>query len=182
MRRLRGGVVLVGFVLASAIGVPASAASPAPSASPDPQAATWVTGTIALAPGCSGPDTTVGEGVRHERGYVCQPQVWTLSDPRLSGRVVSTWNADVYTTTRGVVSVAVGTYEIANDGGSWICRYGDALQDGSGIYSTPINDETLTCAGQGGYEGLTAILAGDWSAPPITTQGLILSGPLPPTP
>ena len=44
------------------------------------------------------------------------------------------------------------------------------------------NDDLVTCVGNGGYEGLTAILVNDWTKTPVSINGLIFAGEVPPIP
>lgn len=125
----------------------------------------------------------VVEGVRQERTYQCRGQEWETSDPRLSGASVSTWNADVYSLPGGPVSLRAGTYEVTNEGGGWLCRFADSLAHGQGLFFTPYNDETVTCAGGGGYEGLTAVVITDWTDfEDVTIAALISPAGVPPAP
>lgn len=151
----------------------------------DPSAPAWVTGTIRTAgPGCTGPvlgapiDGAEPERERHE----CTPQTWTTDDPRLSGTSTSTWVNDVYVLDEAVVSVSAGTLDLRNDAGGWLCVHADQLYDGMGRFASPINEQTVTCIGNREYDGLTAILALDWSSRPVPVSGLIFAGEAPPLP
>jgi hypothetical protein len=163
---------------------PSVAASVVPS--PDPAlASAWVTGTITLASTCTDATMTVEKDVGlHYRGFRCEPQTWTTSDPRLTGTAVSTWNTNVYFAGGDGITVNAGTYDVRNDGGGWLCHYADALGHGMGGVTggTSDNDETVTCLGSGGYEGLTAIIANDWTTDPVSLKGLIFPGEAPPIP
>ena len=145
----------------------------------------WVTGTVTLATWCSSPGEAVGtEGlVRRERGYRCEGQVWEASDVRLAGEAVSTWDADVYDVEDryGPVSVRVGGYEVRNGSGGWSCRHSGVAQ-GAGLQVKPASGETLVCVGDGGYDGLAAVLELDWTSRPVTFQGVIFPGSLPSSP
>ncbi len=181
--------VAIGLGVAPYLGSPSPnlSAGPSPSASPAASpfpavAPAWVTGTITLAPTCADASTTTEPGVRHEVGYQCEAQTWTLSDPRLTGAATTTWNADVYRVDGAEVTVSAGTYDLRNDGGGWLCHYASDLAHGSGLFTNADNDETVTCLGNGGYEGLTAILVNDWTKDPVTVTGLIFPGEVPPVP
>ena len=167
------------LLTAVAAGVVA-AQSPEPAA--DPMAPAWVTGSITLAPTCADPTIRVEGGVTEERGYRCEPQTWTLSDPRLSGTAASTWNADVYRLAGATVSVRSGAYDVQNEAGGWRCTFADDLAHGSGLFAASVNAETVTCAGSGSYEGLTAILAIDTTTTPFPVIGIIMAGEAPPIP
>ena len=144
----------------------------------------WVTGNIAFAPSCTGPNTgsdAEWNGVaRHDWNYECNPQTWTASDPRLSGQVARLWNEDVYQTGDGFNAVNVTADYLSNDEGGWVCTSSN-LYEGFGLYPTSLTGTTATCVGQGGYEGLSAILVEDDSAGnPFV--GLIFPGDAPPLP
>ena len=140
----------------------------------------WVTGNITHASSCSIPDITVDGDVTRSRTYVCSPQTWTASDPRFSGEVARLWNDDVYETDNGRNAVHVDADYLQNDAGGWTCTSID-LVEGSGLFSTGLTGTTATCVGQGGYEGLSAILVEeDTAGDPFV--GLIFPGDFPPLP
>lgn len=143
----------------------------------------WVTGTVTLAR-CSGMTSISQDDVQHERGYVCGPQTWATSDPRLTGSATLTWNADVYESAEGTISLSAGTYDVRSDSGGWLCHYTDGVAHGSGMFSVMDSEPTLTCAGDGANEGLSAMLMLDWtSGPPnLPLTGLIFAGDAPPLP
>lgn len=179
----------LGVGLAPIIGSPApnQAADPSPSVSPAPSsdpamAPAWVTGTLKLAPGCTGPTTTSTGGVWRDRGTRCEGQVVTMSDPRLSATSVAEWNQDTHhaaVADGGAFIVQAGTYDLQNAGGSWFCRY-TALA--KGVASTGSEAETSTCVGSGSYAGLSAMLVMDWTKSPVTISGAIFPGEFPPAP
>ena len=147
----------------------------------------WVTGTLTLGSSCSGPTASAPEpDVKPEREHHrCSTQTWITSDPRLSGTSTSTWDADVYVLDEAIISVTAGTYELQNESGGWLCHYRDGLAYGMGRWATGANEETVTCAGDGAYDGLTAIVFLDWSnSPPssVPLAGLIFPGEAPPLP
>ena len=142
----------------------------------------WVTGTLGLHP-CSGMTATREAGVTHERGYVCG-QTWTTSDPRLTGSATLTFNADVYESDEGTISLSAGTYDVRGESGGWLCDYADGVAHGSGLFATMDSVSTITCAGDGANEGLSAILMLDWTngPPNIPLTGLVFTGEAPPLP
>ena len=150
-------------------------------------AATWVTGTVSLAAFCSAPTASTSEaGVQPELlSSQCGPQRWSTSDPRLTGTATEIWNDAMYEVDGATVSVRAGIYDVQNESGGWLCRHPDGLTHGSGPYAATDNEQTVTCAGDGAYDGLTAILFLDWSnSPPssVPLDGLIFSGEPPPLP
>lgn len=180
VRRL--GLILATTTLLTAATVGQAAAQSADPSAPDPLAPVWATGTLHLG-NCTNPTTTSVDGVLQQRRTVCGGQEWETSDPRLSGASVSTWNADVYYLPGGPISLRAGTYEVTNEGGGWLCQFADNLVQGQGLFFTPYNDETVTCVGSGGYEGLTAVVVTDWTdydSVPITA--LITPAGVPPVP
>lgn len=182
MRRTRRlGLTLATAALMALPAGQASAQSP-DVASPDPSQPVWVTGTLHLGD-CNGPTSSMVEGVNQERTWVCQGQEWETSDPRLSGASVSSWNADVYYLPGGPVSLRSGTYVVTNEGGAWLCQFADSLAKGQGLFFTPYNDETVTCVGSGGYEGLTAVVITDWSNfDSVSITALMTPATVPPVP
>ena len=151
-----------------------------PGAETEVIAPTWVTGNIAFASSCTGPDSEQDGAVRHDWHYVCSPQTWTASDPRFSGEVAALWNDDVYQTDNGFNAVNVSARYLRNDEGGWTCTSSN-LFEGYGLFPTSLTGETATCVGQGGYEGLSAILVLD-DSPGYPFSGLIFPGDFPPLP
>jgi hypothetical protein len=158
--------------------------SSVPGAETEAIAPTWVTGDIQSAPSCSGPDSVESDGdVRHDWIIECSPQTWTSSDPRLTSEVVRRWNEDVFQTDEGTISVSMGTAYLRNDDGGWACSDSSLLK-GSGTFSEAVTETgTYTCIGDGGYDGLSAILVSEMG-PGFSEEfvGLIFSGDFPPLP
>jgi ABC-type sugar transport system substrate-binding protein len=96
-------------------------------------------------------------GVLHELGRKLT-MTWESSDPRLSGEVTYDGNRDMYSGNLDFgVTVGTETFEIVNDGGRWIGQ-----GTGWSIPSQSAGDVVLL-QGQGGYEGLSALVHIDWS-------------------
>ena len=97
---------------------------------------------------------------------------WESSDPRLSGTVTHTGNRDIYQ--GAAVMVESATLEVVNDGGRWI---GPMTRGkvGSDYRATAL------LRGEGGYEGLTALVFLDFG---ITPSGIaaVFPGEMPPVP
>jgi hypothetical protein len=148
-----------------------------PGAEAEAVAPTWVTGEVRLAPSCSGPDIESDGVVTHQWNHVCSPQTWTASDPRLSGEVAASWNEDVYQTDDGPVTVNVQADFLHNDGGEWMCSTTSVYEQVGALTGV-----TSTCVGQGGYDGLSAVLVWPDDVWPYPFAGLIFSGDLPPVP
>jgi hypothetical protein len=157
--------------------------SAAPGAEAEPIAPTWVTGDIQPAASCSGPDSIESDGdVRHDWIIECGPQTWTSSDPRLTSEVVRRWNEDVFLTDEGSITISMGAADLRNDGGGWACSDSSLLK-GSGMRSEAVTETTFNCIGDGGYEGLSAILVSEMG-PGFSEDfvGLIFPGDFPPLP
>jgi hypothetical protein len=147
--------------------------------------ATWVTGDVVSSPTCSGPTREDDAGVRRERDYLCEPQRWTSSDPRLTGEVVAHWNADVYEPDGDApgssITVATVSYHLRNEAGGWACRT-NMLSQVSGFGAEHQAAETAMCVGDGENDGLSAILVVDFATRPATFVGLVFPGDAPPLP
>jgi hypothetical protein len=144
----------------------------------------WLTGTEALGAACEDATSVSDDGVVvRTRGWHCDRQTWETSDPRLTGDVTSTWNADVYRREDGEnITLAAGTYELGNDGGGWHCEYADALKNSPTEWTDGVNDRTATCIGGDGYDGLTAVLFFRWTGNSTSIEGLVFGGDVPPLP
>jgi hypothetical protein len=98
--------------------------------------------------------------------------------------VSARWNEDVFQTDEGIISVSTGAYYLRNDDGGWSCST-SSLVKGEGLFSEALTGDTVRCAGEGGYEGLSALLvAQDDPLQPYPAEfvGLIFSGDFPPLP
>ncbi len=182
-RRLTMGLALAALSVLALAGIVIAGASPAPSPMPiAPVPPTWITGTVLRASSCSGSETSIDPGVRHEWNTECSPQTWTSSDPRLTGPVARRWNEDIYETDAGTYTVSMDAAYLQNDGGSWACT-DSRLLEGSGSGSTAVTGGNFTCVGEGGYAGLSAIVVLEPSVGfNEDLVGLIFSGELPPMP
>ncbi len=166
------------FLIAQPIGQQGSL----PGAEAEAVAPTWITGTIESAPNCSSGDLEIDGDVLRYTNVECSPQTWTSSDPRLTGEVVRRWSEDNYPTDEGTISVSVDAPYLRNDGGEWACLDTSLLR-GSGMSSEAVTDTTFTCAGGGGYAGLSAILVSSFTEGfNEEFVGLIFSGDFPPVP
>jgi hypothetical protein len=151
-----------------------------PGAETESLAPTWVTGNIQPVEGtCERGKLTSDAGVSRT-SYECT-QTWTSSDPRLTGDTWGPWIEDTYQTDEGAISVGIEAAYLQNEGGGWACWSEYVIK---GVTPTaPTFDNTLTCRGSGGNEGLTAVLV---STPTVDFAaefaGLIFSGDLPPVP
>ena len=179
MRIHRGRITILALTLLAGTASSAIAQTAEPSAGPAVTPA-WVTGTLSLAPGCIEPTSTIEAGVEHQRGFRCEPQTWTTTDPRLTGTASSALSVDAYMADGARIDVSSGTYDVRNDGGGWLCHRAGLYRPGWSPDDD--NDDLVTCVGNGGYEGLTAILVHDWTKTPVSINGLIFAGEVPPSP
>jgi hypothetical protein len=178
-----GGVLLIAQPFQQQGSVPGAATEAVPP--------TWVTGTVSPASSCTGSDIVWEGDVGSRRNAECNPQMWTSSDPRLTGEVARRWNDDIYRTDEGDIWVDMGAAYLRNDDGSWACSSSDLLKGiGTTAGGTTTEEESVTggtvtfdCVGDGGYAGLSAILvlkAAEGFSEDIV--GLIFSGDFPPVP
>ena len=162
-----------------------------PGAEAEAIAPTWVTGDIRASGSCSGPDIVWDGDIGRSRNAECSPQRWTSSDPRLTGDVTRRWNADIYQTDEDALWVSMGVAYLRNDDGGWACSSSDLLRGirttgaGTTVEEEMVNGGTTTfeCVGDGGYEGLSALLVSELTVGfNEEFSGLIFSGAFPPLP
>lgn len=169
--------IAIGLLAVSAMGGAAVDPSPAP------QQAVLVTGVVTGGERGTQPYDVVveGEGLTTERGQHAVQQS-EMSDPRLSGEVTFSLDADRYCpepcTVARFADVIWGTVEIVNDGGTWV---------GTHVSTSNVSDRNhgighYELVGTGAYEGLSAILFETERMSPDGTawNGVILPGALPP--
>jgi TolB protein len=162
------------------LGTSASSASGSGAA----KAPAWVTGKQHLGNCTAATSDTSEPGVTHNRDFLCEPQPFISSDPRLAGTVVGGWNEDIYQVPGNApMDISAGWLDVQNADGSWHCTW-----DASFVVNTeqPIPGATVTfsCVGAGAYEGLSAILALDAASTTgvPTYTGVIFPGDVPPVP
>ena len=149
----------------------------------DAQPATWVTGEIWYAPSCRSATLELVGDVRQERGYRCHPQTWKSDDPRFGGDGAESWNADVYVTDAGQISIISKVWDVRGETGGWQCTKPTGLSGSSGLFATDVQaTDRLVCTGDGDNEGLTAVLTATWTSSPKTFEGLIIAGEPAPVP
>ncbi|MGD8486541.1 MAG: hypothetical protein PVH07_07895 [Chloroflexota bacterium] len=115
------------------------------------------------------------------RGDTWRPAAREMGDPRFEGRYSISYDTDSYVapglTAQDVVGA--GTWRIENDDGAW---------QGSYHIMDPLDGEdvtvTVALAGEGAYEGLTAIVESAFDSVACVWQwrGLVVDGDLPPYP
>jgi hypothetical protein len=97
----------------------------------------------------------------------------------LAGEVVRRWNEDVYRTDDGDIAAGMDAAYLRNEDGGWTCSATYLL----GSASQELTGTTFTCIGDGGYEGLSAVLVSEEAGGNAEDfVGLIFSGDLPPLP
>lgn len=159
-------ILAVALLAGSTVGVAAQSSEP----SLDPLAPAHVSGQFIFdGDQTVSPTITTEDGVTRYRGG----ETWTgigveASDPRLAGELSSTFDRDVHP---GDIGVVWGTTAITNDAGSW-----------TGTFIGPIRREdtyvwpaVVRLAGNGAYEGLSAIILQDNRG---RFEGVLLPGEL----
>jgi hypothetical protein len=156
---------------------PSGAQSGSPGPATEDVGPTWVTGNFQSVDGsCSRAGSSSDGGVTRS-SYECV-YIATSSDPRLSGDMSRPWIEDTYQTDDGAISVGTEAAYLQNEGGGWAC---------TSVYLSKneelLTEYTFTCIGDGGYQGLTAVLVAD---PTVEVGedfvGLIFGGDVPPVP
>ena len=140
---------------------------------------------VLVAPGVMRPDDT--RTVYHEQGRQME-MTWASSDARLSGDVICAGNREV---NRDGSFVESETFVITNDGGRWVGQSmglatANPVPDivvGNGLLPvSPDHEDFILFRGEGGYEGLSAVVDADWTTVPAVITGSIFSGELPAAP
>ena len=99
-------------------------------------------------------------------------------DDRLTGDATITANWQFPDASDGLSQLAARTYEVTNEGGSWLGQSHSFIADDLGVAV-----EMAVLTGQGGYEGLTAYVHFDWNDDFTTNfSGLIFPGAGPTVP
>lgn len=117
-------------------------------------------------------------GVRSQRGWVAEC-VNTMSDPRVDGTWVNTYNSDCYPGTPTQTCVYWGTHVLDGPDGGWDCTWAGTDYD-------PVWPGELlvlaVCPGTGGFEGMTYIAQHSTADFGDGTDfyGVIYEGPAPP--
>ncbi len=147
-------------LLAAAVVMPAVAQSPEPSGPSNAALPAPFTMTIVFGDEVRQGTVVSAEGVITSRGYGHNPTLIETSDPRLDGRVTIAFDSDEYRTPDGASYVyGTGTWRIVTPDGAWQGTYPIVATD---EYSSVV---TVALAGEGAYEGQTAVweqpIAGD---------------------
>jgi hypothetical protein len=145
-----------------------------------PGGATYVTGRTEHFTLDKGTVTIDASGVTHGRNGTVDYDL-VSADPRVTGHVTGTYNADLWgkLTDDAIDGVMTqwGTATLTNDGGTWSGVY-------AGAYASPVGDViTRWWRGAGGYEGLTFYMLIDGSKPGVPVfdwKGIIIPADPPP--
>ena len=138
-----------------------------------------------VSPGLMRPDET--RTVYHEQGRQME-MTWASSDARLSGDVICAGNREV---NRDGSFVESETFVITNDDGRWVgqsmglaaANPAPDLVVGNGLLPpSPDHEDFVLLRGEGGYDGLSAIVDADWTKLPAVITGSIFAGELPEAP
>ena len=111
-----------------------------------------------------------------------QEWVWEATDPRLSGVVTTVDNWYSWVVPSGQeMTVEPGTYELVNDGGRWTGTGTGLSIDVADLPHGQLVSGMILLSGEDGYEGLSALIHTDWSAPeePPVIYGVIFPGEMP---
>ena len=127
--------------------------------------------------GCSGvAEITSTESGYQSIGHSCNP-TWKFSDPRLNGTATNWTNLYSYAQEGDTVNIESWALVIENDEGAWRLRPTARVAFG-GSSAEPLWPQIWLLDGEGGYDGLTAVLTVDNYEP----HGYIIDGDLPPAP
>jgi hypothetical protein len=112
---------------------------------------------------------------------------WTASDDRLSGAVTTTSNVDEHTGDAATVFVTIQGIEVVNDDGSWTGATTMFLDPEVAASRPNPATDIFTLTGEGGYEGLVAVIqivseATNELPCDLPFSGVIIGGELPPIP
>jgi hypothetical protein len=168
---------------------PSTAAAPTTAAPPAAVAQPPVEFTACIEPGPVAEEGTVQPNVvplsdgdmtiMRDRGTTYRQSLTEVSDPRLEGTLYQAWDEDDYTLPGSVPSANLSTFtdRIENDQGAW---QGSAVMlrfpDGQAMVGP------LVMAGEGAYEGLTAIVGFESFFESCTVRGYIIEGDVPAIP
>ena len=127
-------------------------------------------------------------GVQKVRGYRCEQWMGT-SDPRFTGTYVTFGNSDSYqdgdvAPSGGSFGVSSVVRRVESEEGAW---HADATSGGWGEDLYEVGEvvamgATIIFTGEGGYEGLTAVVWPEPQAINTPVRGVIFAGAPPPAP
>ena len=165
-------ILVLGLLASSAVGVAAQ----------DEEATAEVssftgTGTEGLEVLAEGTFEVNADGLNETVGNVYVAR-FDSDDDRLTGDATITANWQFPDPSDGLSLLSTRTYELTNEGGSWVGQSHSLNADDLGV-----SVEMAVLTGQGGYEGLTAYVHFDWNDDFTTNfSGVIFPGPGPEMP
>jgi hypothetical protein len=126
---------------------------------------------------------TVVDGVSQYRGTLAEGDAIEVSDPRVSGPLTVTLNADVHQIGDSeLIMFRTLGWRIENDGGAWSGQ-GTALVHGGDTVDDSTEISTVVLTGEGDYEGHTLYLIVDSGGDgPFPVEGAVFVGEAPPFP
>ena len=166
-------ILAIGLLAGSAVGVAAQDAEA--TAEVSSFTGTGTEGLEVLSEGTFGVNT---DGLNDAVGVVYVAR-FDSDDDRLTGDATITANWQ-FADPSGTPLLAARTYELTNEGGSWVGQSHSLNADDLGV-----SVEMAVLTGQGGYEGLTAYVIMQWSpqsSPEATFVAATFPGEMPPLP
>ncbi len=148
IRYLATGVATLILMVISVLPVTAQSAEP----SLDPAQPAPFTGRIAFGDQVRSGTTEAVDGHIEMRGTAHAPTMVSVSDPRLDGDVLISWQTDEYVAPDGTAqALGSGTWRIETADGAWEGSYVRLEAEG-------LSDKnTAVLVGQGAYDGLIAV-------------------------
>lgn len=151
MSTIARSLALVLATLLVAVGALTVRAQP-PEPSLDPSRPAPFTGRIAFGGQVRGGVTEAVDGHIETRGNAHAPSMVSISDPRLDGDVLISFQTDEYVAADGTGQVlGSGTWHIQTEDGVWEGSYIRLEAEGLSDHNT------VVLVGQGAYEGLVAV-------------------------
>jgi hypothetical protein len=176
-------ILAIGLLAGSAVGVAAQEEE----AAAEPSTPTKVAGTIGqeAVELVQQPTETVVDDVMEVRGGVIEGLRFEMDDPRLTGTVTQAFNQDRHIKESDSINIMPSTFglRIENEAGSWSGQGTGFSHRGATIpEDEAFSLDTYLLTGAGAYEGLSAYLVVDPTEDPVTVEGAIFAGVMPPAP
>ena len=174
MRTIRTMAMSVTTLALLATGIVPVAAQSTPPVSDQTLPAAF-TGRIAFGGQVRAGTTETVDGHVESRGSAFAPVVSTMSDPRLDGKVLISYQTDEYTGPDGAShSLGTGTWRIETADGAWQGSY--TRVEAEGFSDT----NTAVLVGEGAYDGLYAVFEQTIDASGWDIRGAIFPAGSPP--
>jgi hypothetical protein len=170
---------LTGTFIFVVLGIVSVGGAHPPAAEPSP--AVYVTGELLLLEQGPGSRGRLGENALQWRGLVVEG-LMSMSDERLSGDSLTTWNADLFRPrpfAQASGGCVTGNHVVENARGSWKGDLRGVVWPRRGGFT-----HQVMLVGDGWYEGLRALLYFEMSTGDanVIIEGLIFPGEMPPMP